>query len=205
MNRGLLSIVGAGGHARVVAAAAIAAGWTIEAFWDDREELWGTFLLGVPIRGPILSLVEDPGRSAALAIGSNKVRMRLDKALTGLVYPVIVHPFSWQAPDIEIGEGSVLFAGSVVQPGARIGRHCIVNTSASVDHDCCLGDYVQVSPGGHLAGAVTLAEGVMIGTGACMIPGVHVGAWTTVGAGAVVAKDLPPEVTAIGVPARVSG
>ena len=86
---------------------------------------------------------------------------------------------------------------------SRVGVHAIVNTSASVDHECVLGDYSQVTPGVHLGGNVTIGEGAFLGVGAAAIPGVTIGAWSIVGAGAVVVSDLPERILAVGVPARI--
>ncbi|MCS7300843.1 MAG: acetyltransferase, partial [Fimbriimonadales bacterium] len=93
-------------------------------------------------------------------------------------------------------------AGVVVQPDARIGRHCIVNTAASVDHDCTIADFVHVAPGARLAGGVKVGEGVLLGVGCCVLPGIQIGAWSVVGAGAVVTEDVPDGVVVVGVPAR---
>ena len=93
-------------------------------------------------------------------------------------------------------------AGAVVQAGAAIGNHVIINTCASVDHDCVVSDYCHVAPGVHLGGAVKLEEGGPLGIGSCVIGLRTIGAWSTVGAGAAVVKDLAPGTVAIGVPAR---
>ena len=94
------------------------------------------------------------------------------------------------------------FAGAVIQPDAILGRHVIINTGATVDHDCRLGDFVHVAPGAHLAGGVRIDPGGFMGIGSVAVPGVHLGTGCVVGAGAVVVRDLLPNVTAIGVPAR---
>jgi acetyltransferase EpsM len=90
-----------------------------------------------------------------------------------------------------------------VEQGARIGRHCIINTGATVDSDCAIGDFCHVGPGCSLGCQVILEDGVFMGIGSIATRKNKVGAWTTVGAGAVVAADLPDHILAIGVPARV--
>ena len=79
----------------------------------------------------------------------------------------------------------------------------IVNTNATVDHDCVLSDGVHVAPGAVLAGAVSVGCGSLIGIGARVLPGVEIGERATVGAGAVVITTVEPGTTVAGVPARV--
>jgi acetyltransferase-like isoleucine patch superfamily enzyme len=86
-----------------------------------------------------------------------------------------------------------------------LGEHVIVNHAASVDHDCVIGSFVHLAPGVRLAGGVTVEEGALVGIGAAALPGVRIGAGTVVGGGAAVVRDLPPHVTAVGVPARIIG
>ena len=77
-------------------------------------------------------------------------------------FPVLIHPNAVVADDVEIGCGSVVMAGAVINPGAKIGKGVIVNTSSSIDHDCVLGVYVHVSVGAHLAGTVTVGNNTWI-------------------------------------------
>jgi acetyltransferase-like isoleucine patch superfamily enzyme len=93
-------------------------------------------------------------------------------------------------------------AGAVVQPGAFIGRNVIVNTRASVDHDCCIQDHVHIAPGSTLCGNVTVGLGAMVGAGAVVIPGLTIGAGAMIGAAAAVCSDVPEKAVARGVPAR---
>lgn len=94
-------------------------------------------------------------------------------------------------------------AGVVINAGTAIGDGAVINTGATVDHDCKIGAYCHVAPGVNLAGCVTLEEGVFLGIGSRVIPGIQIGEWTTVAAGAVVVRDLPSRVVAMGIPARV--
>jgi sugar O-acyltransferase (sialic acid O-acetyltransferase NeuD family) len=93
--------------------------------------------------------------------------------------------------------------GAIIQADAVVGKHCIVNTGASVDHECVLEDFVHISPHATLCGNVSVGEGAWIGAGATIIPGVKIGAWAVVGAGAVVVRDVEPHTVVAGVPAKV--
>ena len=81
---------------------------------------------------------------------------------------------------------------------AQVGRHCIINTGASVDHECVIEDYVHISPHSTLCGNVSVGAGSWIGAGTTVIPGVKIGKWSVIGAGSVVTKDIPDRVLAVG-------
>jgi sugar O-acyltransferase (sialic acid O-acetyltransferase NeuD family) len=201
-----LWIVGAGGHAKVV----IETARTMGAFepvgiLDDDPCRLGSDVLGVPVRG-----AAGPESVAALgvgyavvAIGDNRARAEVARRLDGRVeWATLVHPASTIALPVRLGEGTVVFAGAIVQPDAEIGRHVIVNTGASVDHDSIVGDFAHLAPGVRLAGNVRVGEGAFLGIASCVVPARSVGAWATVGAGGVVTVDVPEAVVAVGVPAR---
>jgi sugar O-acyltransferase (sialic acid O-acetyltransferase NeuD family) len=194
-------VIGSGGHAKVVIATARAAGFTVAGVVDDDPARWGQHVLGVSITGPAAPVLDDPNAFAVLAIGVNRARQRR-AAGARCQLATVVHPSAIIDPSVAIGPGSVVFAGAMIQPDAVLGAHVIVNTGASVDHDCVLGDFVHIAPGVRLAGNVTLQAGAFLGIGAVAIPGIRVGVWATVGAGAVVVRDLPAECVAAGVPAR---
>jgi sugar O-acyltransferase (sialic acid O-acetyltransferase NeuD family) len=193
-------VIGAGGHAKVVISTLRTNDCSIGAVFDDDSSLWGTELLGVPVRGPIAMADQSEFELGIIAIGNNAVRKRIAHRLN-LRWLTVVHSAAWVDPDAKLGTGTVVFAGAVIQPGGVVGEHVIVNTSASVDHDCVVKDFCHIAPGVHLGGNVQVDEGAFLGVGSDVIPGRKVGAWTMVGAGAVVVRDLPERVVAYGVPA----
>lgn len=192
-------IVGAGGHAKAVAAVADALGYHVLGFADLRA---GADFFGRPVKLLGYWPADVP---LAVAIGNAAHRCRLvgELASQGRTLPVLVHPRAVVDPSAALGRATVVMPGAVVGADARIGAGAIVNTGATVDHDCRLGDFVHVAPGAHLAGEVAVGEGSWIGIGAAIVQQTTIGAWTMVGAGAVVLGDLPNEVTAVGVPAKV--
>jgi len=194
-------VVGAGGHAKVVVATLRALGMSIAGCLDDDLERVEQTVLGAAVLGPV-ELVKEHAGPAVLGIGGNAVRQRLASEYPGVEWISVVHPAATVHASVELGPGTVVFAGAVLQPDVQVGRHAIVNTSSSVDHDCQVGDFSHLAPGVHLSGGVTIEEGGFLGVGSCAVPGTTVGAWGTVGAGAVIVQDLPPNVTSVGVPAR---
>jgi len=142
------------------------------------------------------------------AMGNNATRRRVVGTLERLYGRrltawTLVHPSCCLGPQVEVGAGTCLAPGAIVTCGTRIGRHCIVNVKASVSHDCTVGDFVNLNPSVTVCGNVTIGDGAYIGAGATIIERVSVGAGAIVGAGSVVIRDVPPEVTVVGAPARV--
>lgn len=193
-------VIGAGGHAKVVIATIRAAGGDVVQAYDDDGSRWGKSILGVPVVGPAAEAASVSG-PAVLAIGSNRARALLAEQLS-LDWLSVCHPTAVVHRSASIGAGAVVFAGSVIQPETRIGPHAIINTAASVDHDCIVGAFSHIGPGARVCGGVTIDEGVLLGVAAAVAPNVEVGAWSTLGAGAVCIVDVPASVTAVGVPAR---
>ena len=103
---------------------------------------------------------------------------------------------------MSLGEGCYVGAGAILTVNARIGAFATINLHCQVAHDDVLGDFVTLHPDVHLSGNVTIAEGCELGTGAIVIPGVTLGSWSVLGAGAVAVKTLPGRETYVGLPAR---
>jgi UDP-N-acetylbacillosamine N-acetyltransferase len=203
-------IVGSGGHAHVVAdIVALDARFTIAGFLDDvQTDRYGTAFAGSIVLGAtdlLPSLAAQGVRHGFVAIGQWQARVTLAERLreSGFSLPVLRHPAATLARDVAVGDGSVLMAGAIVNPGARLGASVIVNTAASVDHDCEIDDGVHIAPGARLAGHVHVGRGAWIGIGAVVKDRVRIGAGSMIGAGAVVVKDVPEGVVAFGNPATV--
>jgi sugar O-acyltransferase (sialic acid O-acetyltransferase NeuD family) len=113
------------------------------------------------------------------------------------------HPSAQIGRHVEIGQGTVVMAGAVVNSGTQIGRHCIINTGACVDHDSVLGDFVSIAPGATLGGSVHVGSRSAVSLGASVVHGITIGQDTVIGAGAVVVRDIGSNVVAYGTPARV--
>lgn len=121
----------------------------------------------------------------------------------GYDFGTIFHPTCYYSQDVVIAEGAQLLARSTVLTGAKIGCNTIINTSASIDHDCDIGNHVHIAPGVVLSGGVKIGDNCHIGTGAKIIQGIKVGANSLVAAGAVVVSDVPSNSRVAGVPAKL--
>jgi len=204
MREGPVAVIGAGGHAKVVIATLLAGGVEVGGILDDDVGKLGTKVLGVPVLGSVSSLSALGFAAAVLGIGDNRTRQRLATDLAA-EWVSVVHPTAWVDPSVEIGAGTVVFAGVVIQPDTVIGRHAIINTGATIDHDCSIGEFAHVAPGVNLSGGVSVGEGALLGVGCRAVPGARIGAWAVVGAGAVVIDEVAAGTTVVGAPARPTG
>jgi acetyltransferase EpsM len=201
MQQKEVAVIGAGGHAKVVASTLLAAGFRVGGFYDDDAEKWGKYIFDIPVVGSIDELKQTKHALAIIGLGDNKARKKIANELD-LDWVTVVHPFAWVHPDVRLGVGTLVCAGAVVQAGARIGAHTILNTKASVDHDCYVGDYVHIAVA-HLAGGASADDGAFLSLGSTVLPNLSVGAWAHLGAGSIATKNIPPGSTAVGNPARI--
>lgn len=192
-------IIGAGGHACVAADIVRAMGLGLRGFLDDQEPAQ---LSSINLLGRVSDLPRfQEGHVFICAIGSYAARKAIMQHQ--VTWLSAIHPSAVVAPDVRIGEGTLVAANAVINPGSEIGRGCIINTAATVDHDCHLGDYVHLSPGAHLAGTVRVGEGAWLGVGAVVSNNLSICAHSVIGAGAAVVRDITKAGTYVGVPARL--
>lgn len=196
-------IIGAGGHAKVIADIIYKSGDNLIGFLDDNLANKGKEIyLGKKVIGTTKDIEIYNKNYFIIGIGNNSIRKKINNENNLKLYTAI-HPSAIIAEDVKIGTGSVIMAGVVINPGTVIGKNCIINTCSSLDHDNLLEDYVHISPGAHLAGTVTIKEGTWICTGAIVKNNITIGKNNIIGAGGVVIKDIIEENgTYIGVPAR---
>jgi UDP-perosamine 4-acetyltransferase len=139
------------------------------------------------------------------SVGSLAGRERLfELAIAAGVSPVtLIHPSAVVARSAVLGQGCAVMAGAILNPAVRLGVNVCVNTGAVVEHDCNIADHAFIGPGAVLAGGVAIGRAAFIGLRAAVIQGVSIGAKSIVGGGAMVIRDVPTQVTVVGVPARV--
>jgi sugar O-acyltransferase (sialic acid O-acetyltransferase NeuD family) len=193
-------LIGAGGHAKVIIAAARQAGRNVRAIYDDDGSRWDQSVLGVPIKGPI-SQSGSTGLPAVLAFDNPLDRKAMAIQLD-LPWATVIHPSAFINPSSRIGPGCVIMEAVVIQPSVQVGRHVVVSANATISHDSIVEDFVRLGPGVDLAGSVHIDEGVAIEVGGVVIPSVRVGKWTIVGPRGTVIRNVPDNVKVAGIPAK---
>jgi UDP-perosamine 4-acetyltransferase len=200
-----LIILGAGGHAKVA----------IELFREANEfDIMGCldqtqsgFVGGVPILGDdslLPSLRKKGVTHAFVAVGDNTIRASLGKKLCdeGFTLANALAGSARISPSARIGTGVALMHGVVINAESVIADFAIINTNATVDHDCHIGLAAHIAPGAVLTGNVKVGSMALIGAGSCILPNVSIGDRALVGAGAVVTKAISADSVSWGVPAR---
>lgn len=200
-------LLGCGGHGRVVLETLLLAGAKVIGILDPSlRELDEVF--GIPVLGGDDYLDRaQAGASLVNGVGANpdigpRMHVFLSARGRGFEFAALFHPSSVVAGDVTLAPGCQVMAGAVVQVGTRMEENVVVNTGASIDHDCRLGAHSFVAPGATLCADVTLAEEVFVGAGAVILPGTKVAPGAIVAAGAVVTGDVAAGAIVAGNPAR---
>jgi UDP-perosamine 4-acetyltransferase len=199
-------VIGAGGHAKVVIEILRSTGYQIAyCVGGDDSPL---FCLDVPVLQGDDHLVQLRSKgytNAFPAIGSNSLRTKLCKHAITLGYEIVsaISPHSYVSPSATIGYGVAIMGGVVINAQSVVQDMCIINTGATVDHDCYIGYGVHIAPGSSLAGNVRVGDRAFLGIGTSAIPNSIIGEDSVIGAGGVVISNIPANVVAVGVPARI--
>ncbi len=203
-------ILGAGGHAKVLIDTLQRQSANILGVTDPDPELHGKDVLGIPIIGDDNSILQYGVNDILLVNGLGKVnhsnkRMQIYDTFKerGYIFIGVIHPSAVISSGAYLAEGVHVMAGAIIQTLATVGVNTIINTRASIDHECIVGNHCHVAPGVTISGGVEIGDNVLIGAGATIIQGVKLGIHCVVAAGAVVIRDVPDGVTVMGIPAKV--
>ncbi len=207
-----ISIFGAGGFGREVQMLIeqineISKEWEFIGYWDDDDNLPNK-INDRPLLGNLKKLNEYKEGELYLvcAVADPITKEKILNNITNknIKYPILIHPSALigNRKFVEIGEGTIIAAGNIITTNITIGKHVILNLSCTVGHDTSIGDYSSFMPSVNISGEVIIKNNVYVGTGAKIINLLEIGENTIIGAGAVVAKNLPPNCTAVGLPAK---
>lgn len=176
-------------------------------FLDEDYEHHNTDVHGCKVLGGIDWLIKTDINDIfiVIAIGNPKNKRKIVEIIkkkTKAKFVTLIHPRAWIGNRVTIGDGSIICAGTLITTDITLGNHVIVNIGSTVGHDAVMQDYVTVAPTVNVSGAVWVGEGTDLGTGSTIIQGKKIGAWSIVGAGAVVVNDIDANVTVVGAPAK---
>ena len=194
-------MIGAGGHAKVIADIIIKSKDRFIGFLDDHIEK-GTKILGFDVLGKIADVNQYLDCEFMIGIGDNYIRKEIAEKFPQIKYGKAIHTTATIGANVQIGEGTVVMANAVINTCTNIGKHCIINTSAVIEHDNVICDYVHISPRATLGGTVEIGELTHVRIGTTITNNIKITKNTIIGAGAVVVKDIVESGTYIGVPAK---
>ncbi|MGI9049062.1 MAG: hypothetical protein ACR2GU_06785 [Rubrobacteraceae bacterium] len=188
-----VAIVGAGGYGRLALDVLISAGSEgfILGFYDDAHAMIPSRVRGFPVLGDIAmlkSMLSIEPVHVIVAITDNQSRLRIANSIRGLGgrFVKAVHPAAYVSAEAEVGDGTVIGAGTVVQPDAVVGSHCYLGPRSVVDRDAVLGAGAWISagaivgPGARVGARALLGQNSSIGRKAEIAADVEVGALQSV-------------------------
>lgn len=194
-------IIGGSGHGKVIADIIVKNGDRVVGFLDDNVNL-PKYIIGFPYLGVIDRAKEFTDCEFVVGIGYNDVRRRIAEKYADLPWYTAIHPTASIGLDVTIGKGTVVMAHAAINSSARIGEHCIINTGADVEHDNVIGSFTHISPHVALGGTVTVGENCHVGIGSTVKNNISICSNVTLGAGAVVVKNIETSCVCVGVPAK---
>lgn len=204
-------MLGAGGHAAVLAEALLAQGRNLIAMVAPEPAHKNSPLAG------ITQLMSDESLLSAYSadqvdlvnglgsLPSSVLRWQLFEYFSnhGYHFVSVVSPHAIISKYAKLAAGVQIMAGAIVQANARVGLNSIINTGAIVEHDCIIGAHNHIAPGATLSGSVITDSRVHIGTGANVIQGITIGEQAVVGAGTTIVRDIPAQQVIIPAPSLI--
>jgi sugar O-acyltransferase (sialic acid O-acetyltransferase NeuD family) len=199
-----LLIIGASGHGKVVAEIALKMDkWQSIAFLDDDKSIKSS--MGIKVIGTSNDFIQYLKEyDIFVGVGNNSNREKIHKKLEkeGASIPTLIHPNAVIGKQVILKSGTVVMPGVVINCCTSIGKGCIINTSATIDHDNLIEDFAHISPGVHLAGHVKVGQGTWIGIGSIVSNNINIISRCMFGAGSVVIKDITEPGSYVGVPVK---
>jgi sugar O-acyltransferase (sialic acid O-acetyltransferase NeuD family) len=196
MSKLPILLAGAGGHARACIDVIEQEGrFAVMGLTGLAEEV-GTSMLGYPVLGTdadLPALLRDY-RHALVTVGhikTPKIRMELFGLLErgGFTMPTIVSPYAYVSPHAQLGAGTIVMHGAVVNAAASVGRNCILNSQSLVEHDVVIADHCHVSTAAVINSGVRIGMGTFIGSNASVRQCLSIGEHCLIGMGQRVLAD----------------
>lgn len=142
---------------------------------------------------------------AVCAIGDEKIRKKIVqkyKNYRNVIFPTIISHQATVSDETQVGEGTIICAGTIITTNIKIGSYCIINLNSTICHDSVVEDFVTINPSTNISGGCVIETECNIGVGTKLIQNIRIGKKTVIGAGAVVVRSIPEGVIAVGCPAK---
>ena len=179
--------------------------WNLLGFVDDGVET-GSAVCGFHVLGTMEYLKNYEKEVYVIcSISFPDIKRKVIEELSdnkNIKFPVLIHPKAVIADDSKIGEGTCIGPNSVISVKTNIGKHVLINQLDYIGHHTKVGDYTLIAPGCAIGGHVKIGNSVDMGIGCSVMLLAEVADNVILGAGAVVVKNIPPNCTAVGVPAK---
>jgi len=181
--------------------------YKIEAYVDDDPNKLENQIENIPIltQSELLAFSEKNKINIAItAIGDNTIRSDKYNFLksNGFQMLSLVHPQALIDTKVSYGDNVIIEMGTAIHTHSTIGNNVFLGGDALIGHHNTIGNHVLVGGNVSFGGSVIVEDFVSIGVGASIKPGLRLGKGSVIGVGAAVVKDVPPNVTVVGVPAK---
>jgi acetyltransferase EpsM len=198
-----IAILGCGGHSKVVVDIIYEIGnYEIIGIYDDYKE---GFFETIPILGKITDITNSKIDIDCyiIAIGNDLVRKNIYEKYITLNWEILIHPKSTISKKTKIDVGTIICAGVIIQPDVNIGKHCIINTGSSIDHESKIGDFTSICPKATICGQVTIGSSSFIGANSTIIQCLNIGQNCIIGAGSVIIRNIENNCKVVGNPGKL--
>lgn len=202
-------ILGAGGHAKVLADELLSQEIPVFGIISPNEKKGSEWFGGLKVLGDDscvsrflpedILLVNGVG---SIGVSAKRRDIYLNFKRAGFQFASVIHSSAVVSARTVLGEGVQVMAGAIVLAGSRLGDNVIVNTKASIDHDCDIAAHVHLAPGVTLSGGVKVGESSHLGTACSVIQNICIGESVTIAAGSVVTQNVSDGAMVMGVPGR---
>ncbi|MEI6852595.1 MAG: acetyltransferase [Bacteroidota bacterium] len=158
-------------------------------------------VMGIPVIPQ--SQFEPDKYEVLVGIGDSKTRKKVVEGLpAGTKFTTVIHPNVVMSDWVEIGEGSIITAGTIITCNIKIGKHAQLNLHSTIGHDCVIGDFFTAGPGTNVSGICTFGNNVYFGTNASVKQGISICDDVVIGMGSVVTKNITEPGIYVGSPAK---